>query len=145
MLERRAGEKERSSDSVPREDGEHGGDVAAKVVVEGERDREAIAAPTLLDGRQELRRQDDPVVPLEVPDLLLERVRRQRRNELIRVPGTVLHAVIHEDDAPLSTREAEHQECDGRQPLAQYARQSQAMRFQTGCDGVTERLLASPS
>ena len=76
------------------------GDVHREVVVEGDREREALAAPARRRGREHVARPHQPVAGGERLHLGGEQPRAERRDEVVaRAPRRVADAVVAEHEA----------------------------------------------
>ena len=109
-VERGAAQEEgpRDAEPVQRRCGDRR--VGREVVVERDRDREALTTPPGSDCLEQAVGRDDVVVPDDVAYLALEELRLMRRHELAsRIARTPIHTVVHERDAGLATRQPEEE------------------------------------
>lgn len=84
--------------------------MAGEIVVERDRNGEALTATTLFHCVHKTRSRDDAIVPLQVEYLALEERGLVRWHELLRrITGPVLHTVVHESDPRLSRCEPKRQ------------------------------------
>ena len=116
-IERGPGEEEGRRRSQLAQDRERQDFVTGEVVVEGDRNREALSAPSSLYRLEQMLGGNDVVVPEHVVDLALEESRLVGWDELsFRIAGPLIHTVVHESDSRLATREPEQEheaESDG--------------------------------
>jgi hypothetical protein len=98
-VKRRTAQKEGRRRTLRREDRRDDVQVRAQIVVEGDRDREALAGSPFEGVSQELARAHDLVVGTQMTDLIGEERRPHCRNQLTpRIARRILNAVVHERD-----------------------------------------------